>query len=542
MAAPPNSRPAVLAAAALGLTALAAWLLWPATDVAAPATAGADPIAATAASDTAPPLMIAPPPVRATALPPQGMTFVACDARKLTSLAGTTLHRLDNGELLATADASGRCRVEALPDVELVAVAAGHLLRLCPRAAAGADPPRLLLQPDDRSMRLRLGCRDAAGQPLASIALRLRRLADASAAAATAPPPRRAFIEHDMLSALPQFGFANVMSSRSDVVTWQVPLPTELRVCAPASYELQVATAGGLVASTRVELRPGPPTVIDLQLSPGIFASGVATRADTAEPLAGARVQVDGGDPLALSVATAADGSFRIGPLPAGATMLTVACAGQQTARLEVPGAGFDALRAALRALPPNTLRGRVLARASDMPVTAARIESIDAQGSACSANCDAQGGFELPVATTGPLRITIAAPGFLDRVETLSPDAQPLHCELWPADTAARLANGATGVVRGMALDLQGQPIAGVAVRWQPDQQGAKAAVSPGRPPLPPLATTDADGRFAIETDAFGRGQVQLLRGTLPPITLRTTVTAGRAGEELCLHQSGND
>jgi hypothetical protein len=163
-------------------------------------------------------------------------------------------------------------------------------------------------------------------------------------------------------------------------------------------------------------------------------------------------------------------------------------------------------------------------------------VSAIDPLGGAVSTTTATDGTFALRIGGKEAVRLSIGAPGLLPYGELVQPDGGYQEYELWPADTAARLASGMTGLLTGLVVDGRGHPVANMAVRYYPDNpvlpqlQGDRRVLDGGALALPLVVTSGADGTFQLETQHLGAGALVPMDGkTQPAGGLRVDVTAGK-------------
>jgi hypothetical protein len=281
-----------------------------------------------------------------------------------------------------------------------------------------------------------------------------------------------------------------------------------------------------------------------LELGPGLGVEGqVGDDGGHGAPDADVRAEATPDDPLADAAVTAADGHFRLGPLPPGSYRLVARATGfllrapmgvalsadavTPPQRLElVRGAALEGRVVDARGAPIAAARiwcGGGGPGASDLVVIydalplAAEAAAMGAGaghslGAARATRTDARGGFRIDDLLPGPTHLEIAraasmsaplvtetwtlAPGERRDVGALTlPDATglPSADAGAPATTASR---GADATLVGVARDSGNRPLARARVR-------AFAATSPGPPPAGAVAlasaVTDAGGHFTL-------------------------------------------
>lgn len=114
----------------------------------------------------------------------------------------------------------------------------------------------------------------------------------------------------------------------------------EVEGLAPGDYEVVAAALGSApsaIAKAAIPDPPGAPITLDLSLSKGVALRGTVTDRETKQPIAGARVSVEGvlegaaGVPLLASAVTDAKGAFDLQGLAPGLRSLTASAEGHHT-------------------------------------------------------------------------------------------------------------------------------------------------------------------------------------------------------------------
>jgi hypothetical protein len=156
--------------------------------------------------------------------------------------------------------------------------------------------------------------------------------------------------------------------------------------------------------------------------------------------------------------------------------------------------------------------------------------------GAAVTAITGTDGTFVLRATGNQPARLGVQAPLHKQYAELVEPGAPFADYDVWPATTEMRLERGLTAVFSGVAVDEQGNPVTGAAVRWHP----VRRAPPPGEPgrrvlegsvlDLPLATTTRGDGSFELETEHFGSGRLTVEPGGgQGEIALDAEAVAGR-------------
>lgn len=451
-------------------------------------------------------------------------------------IAGAPVRRLQGGGELAFTDARGLAPLPLPGPEQLAIVVDGFLLRIAPTHPGSSEeqPQEVRLVRDEWSIVRRFEF-DGAGD--AEVFVRF--LPTAQGLHQVQPPSRddafldRAWTEHTMLAGRPACADVPVQLGAFDEQrVHRLRGGTEVRFTATGTFALAAATPSGLVGSTvlRVEATPrtgAPP--IRVRMTPGAFVSGVVVSSG-GTPIAAATLTLQGGEPLGLLATTAADGSFRFGPLLHGEATLHVRHGEHEPLAFGPVTTPATDLRIALQALPGSTLRGRVRARPHGRPLAGATVQWLPASTAPVVATTGDDGTFALRATGTIAARLSVSAPGYLAYAELVDPGAPFADYDLWPGTTAERLASGITALLEGVVLDHRGAPVEGAEVRWQPAQRPRFAGL-PGRRvlagaalELPDVARTGSDGSFRLETLAFGPGRLFVADGG----SLDTTAAAG--------------
>lgn len=548
----------------LGLSALALFLLAP---MVAMLLLGAEPPPAPAASSTAAQSEPRPLPSPSPEVTQSGATLVArravdqqaapgeglaeqptawlmvVDRDRGTPLAGAAIRRVRSGADLAFTDERGLAAVPLAEPEQLAVLLDDYLLRMAPTQPGSTErsPQRVQLLRDRWSLRLECAFVPPAGHPLSLVCVRFRprgKVGPAPAAIAADPVVARAWHEHELLAGQPACGDVPVqIGAWNQDRVHRLQAGAIVRFLLPGAYEIEAATPDGLCGRAEFQLDAGAsPVAVRVPLAPGGFLEGVVLGAG--QPLQGAEVSVQGGEPLGLLATSGSEGKFALGPLLPGNVTLLVRH-GEHRPAAAGPFAPGAAVRIVLEPLPGTALRGRVRRRPGLEPVAGAQVVWQAPGGVAVAATTGGDGGFVLAVVGTEPGRLAIVGPGCVAYAELVTPGAPSADYDLWPQQRDERVAKGLTACLQGVVVDRGQRPLAGVAVRWVPDH--ATAAQLPfGRRMLegaalvlPASVTTGTDGSFVLETDQFGPGQVALVSGA---VAVRAEAVAGRVTGDLRL------
>jgi hypothetical protein len=430
-------------------------------------------------------------------------------------VVGAAVRRARDGAELAFTDERGLAAVPLRAFEQLAVIADGYLLRLAPArpGSTEVEPQQVRLVADTWSPRVRLQLRGPGDAGVADALVRFRRTdAAIPAAGAAVPVPaddavlQRAWTEHTMLAGRPV--------CRDVAIELGVFAPDrvhrlghggEVRFVVPGAYTVEVATLGGLVGRQQLRVLPrtgGAPTQVSVPLALGVDIAGTVQEDTNGTAVAGAEIVLQGSDPLGLVATTAADGTFRLGPLWPGAVTLHVRHGEHEPRAVELLAPGAD-VRIRLQPLPRTVLRGRVRMRPGLTPVAGAVVAWQPNGATAVATTTAADGTFLLRATGTAAARLAIQAP--LCRT----------YADVWPGTMALRLEHKLTAVLAGVVFGADGTLLANVPVRWQPARTPSPTGM-PGRRvleggalDLPPVTTTLADGSFVLETAQLGAGRL---------------------------------
>ncbi|MBL8755083.1 MAG: hypothetical protein JNK15_17395 [Planctomycetes bacterium] len=440
-------------------------------------------------------------------------------------IAGAPLRTVLAGHDIAFTDERGIAPIALREPEQLAVVVAGYLLRLVPtRLGTTENEPQVVrLVRDEWSFRRRF---EFAGAGTGSDEVFVRFRPQGQAQKPNSPVPAtdavrtRAWSEHTMLATRPVCADVPVqLGTWSEDRVHRLRSGSEVRFLTPGEFQVEAATTGGHVATTPLRIAAEQPGLVTvrIELRAGAYLDGRVSSAH-GEPLANTRLLQQGGDPLGLVATTAADGTFRFGPLPNGPVTLHVRHGDHEPLAFGPTHAPATDVRITLQPLPRTSLRGRVRARPRLQPLAGATVVWSPPAGAPVNATTDADGIFVLPATGDADARLTVQAIGFVPWSELLAPGAPFAEFDLWPADTRERTGLRLTAVLAGTVADATGGPVVDATVRWQPNTPEPPAG-TPGRRvltgaslDLPPAVRTGADGAFSIETTQFGPGRLVLV------------------------------
>ena len=467
-------------------------------------------------------------------------------------VAGAAVRRLQGGVEIGFSDDQGLVEVALREAEQLAVVVDGYLLRLVPThlGTSAAEPQIVRLVPDRWSLRRRFHFVGPDQQPVAAAFVRFRPQ-DAAPRPAKSPVPaddpvlQRAWMEHTMLAGRPACADVAVqLGGWNEDRVHPLADGAEVRFVAPGTFTLELATTTGLVgtASVTVAANGGDAAPVTLGLQMGSFVAGYVIALADGKPLAGASLQVQGGEPLGLVATTGADGAFQLGPLLRGPLTLHVRHGDHEPLAYGPVTAPSSGLRVPLRALPQTTLRGRVRSRPSLRPLVGASLQWVpEGGGNPITAVTQADGTFVLPATGHGSGRLYVRAPRHVAYAELVEVGAPFADFDVWPAEPDERVELGLTAILEGTVFDDDGAPVPGATVRWAPAQPTAPATFTGRRVlegavlQLPLGATTGADGTFRIETNQFGSGRLTTA-GSDPGLTVEAV--AGKTQNRLRLQR----
>jgi hypothetical protein len=476
------------------------------------------------------------------------------DYRTQQPVFGAVVRSLQTGADLGFSDEQGLARVPLKKPAQLAVVLDQYLLRMVPAQLGSTEeePQSVSLVPDQWSLTRRFAFVDSQGQPVDDVFVRLRPATNTPLVSIVMPADdavvRRAWSEHTMLATRIVSRDVAVQLGKYSVdrVHRFEKSDARIRFVAPGDYFLEAASARGLVAYQELVVMPGSePPRERVVMRAGAYISGRVTDLSGA-PLATAEITVQGSDPLGLRATTASDGRFRIGPL-GNLPVTLLARHGLHEPIAYGPiavssGATAESVFIKLRALDRVLMRGRVRARPSLKPITAATVIWQVQGGAAISVQTDENGVFHLLTAGDSAANLMVQAPGYVTYRELVDPGAAFAEYDVWPADRATRVAAGITATLEGVVFASDGSPIESAPVRWIPasptTSQGlpGRRVLSGASLSLPGVATTDSSGAFVLETNQFGLGKLILTSNVATSVS--ATAIAGQSKQGIELRQ----
>ncbi len=440
-----------------------------------------------------------------------------------TPVAGAAVRRVANGDEIAFTDEQGKALLALKEREQLAVVRDGFLLRLAPTEVGSTEqePQRVQLVRDRWSSRLVLSLRAPDGSAAADAFVRFRGVATSATAPSPVPPGdvvvERAWIEHGMLAGRPVCGDVPVeLGTYAEGRVHRLANEQEIRFVVPGPYEAEIATLGGFVARTRVQVAAGPsPQRAEVRLVPGERVVGTVVGGDGTTPVAGASVSVDGGDPLGLVATTSATGAFELGPMLPGPIVLAIRHVDHEAKALGPMAPPYGNLRIQLVPLPASSIRGRVRSRPGLAPIAGATVAWMVAGAAPVTAKTGTDGTFVVRATGKEPARLVVRAIEHITYAELVDPGAPFADYDLLPATPEARLAAKLSALLEGVVVDARGVPAAGVTLRWEPNARAApdfapgRRVLEGGALDLPVFATTGQDGAFRLETHHFGPGRL---------------------------------
>ena len=476
------------------------------------------------------------------------------DLADQTPIAGAAVRRVQGGAELGFTDDRGLVGLPIKQAEQLAVLADGYLLRMAPTqlGTTEAEPQRVQLVRDAWSMvrQFEFVGRDGRAAGEAFVRFRPQKAAGGTAVVGPASESaalQRAWSEHLLLATQPVCVDVLVqLGTWSQDRVHRLAHRAAVRFAASGEFLAEVATTTGLVgqATFRLEAsQTGNQPPIRIALEAGAYVAG--TVVGGVQPLAGAEVTLQGGEPLGLLATTGDDGRFRLGPLPRGEATLHVRHGDHQPLAFGPVAADASGVRVVLQPLPKSTLRGRVRSRPELQPIAGARLSWAPNGAAVVTATAAADGTFQLAATGDQAARLLVSAPGYLPYAELVEPGSPFAEYDLWPAASEVRLAKGLTARLAGIVVDAQGRAMPGVSVRWIPARTTQSVGM-PGRRTLeggalalPLVISTGTDGTFQIETNQFGPGRICLAEAG-PSATggVETEAVAGASKDGLRLQR----
>ncbi len=277
----------------------------------------------------------------------------------------------------------------------------------------------------------------------------------------------------------------------------------------PVSRYEVVAKAPGFAPqrSAVVVSRSGASAEVSLTLKAGAKVSGVVLGPD-GKPVAGAQVLYRGASDWSVRadarhdrVLSEADGSFSISALPRGSFRFVANAENYAQGSSEVIALdGESETRGVeIRMEPSAVLRGRVLS-ASGTPVAAARVRvavkgagMVRRGGGVRQAYTDDEGKYEIAELRRRPHEVVALH-------ESASSEIVSADLSKPPHEATLDIALNIDGVVAGIVVDSNDEPVAGAQVTLFPDfQKGAGRSASEWRMRGFSTELTDAGGQFRV-------------------------------------------
>ncbi len=470
-------------------------------------------------------------------------------------VAGAAVCSAQGGVELAFTDEAGVAPLPLSKPQQLAVVADGYLLRLVPAQldSTAAAPQEARIVSDGWSHRLRLHFTVAGAKATGDVWVMFRRLdQDDTLLTPTGNDAviKRAWQEHSMLARMP-VGKDLALEDGSPTAdrAHRLQRDGEVRFLAAGRFRLTAATTTGRVAQRDVVIpaRIGGRSEQTIELQPGDTLTGNVVAPDGGA-LAGARVQVEGGDPLGLLATSDAAGAFALGPLLPGQVRLHVHHFDHEPLAFGPVDTAAIGVRITMQPLPASVVRGRVRSRPDLQPIPDAVVVWTVTGGAPVTVRTDGQGRFALPATGDAPARLLVQAQGHVQYAELVEPGAPFADYDLLPAVPAVRVEKGLSALLCGAVVDARGQPAVGVPIRWVPLAPPSAPAMPGvvGRRTLegavldlPGLATTGIDGAFALETNQFGAGRLCLPDDVdAPSRGLRIEAIAGETKNGLTLRR----
>jgi hypothetical protein len=286
----------------------------------------------------------------------------------------------------------------------------------------------------------------------------------------------------------------------------------------PGPLSVAASHASGVAELSPGNLEPGVPRVLEVILDGGAFVSGTVRRPDGRPApgsqvfaFAGGWVQSPWGQPTGAAETAAADGSYRVGPLPAGELIVRVTSPGDDPfAGLNSRHARPDRIALVLRGGERKrgvdlvvldndlTVTGRVL-DSDGQAVGGAVLNAVpDGTGTAVPQGrtlSQADGQFLIEGLSAGPHTIAVAHPDY--------PPARREHVAAGSSGLQLRLERA--GALAGVVTGPDGRPVSDYVIIGRPvltpDASEHERRTSWRTPPLQVGVMSQPDGAFSFSS-----------------------------------------
>ncbi|MHC5065780.1 MAG: carboxypeptidase regulatory-like domain-containing protein [Planctomycetota bacterium] len=291
-----------------------------------------------------------------------------------------------------------------------------------------------------------------------------------------------------------------------------------VRLTVSANYRFEVTAEGGLLCEQTTWIDEGS-NRIRLILEPGQTISGVVVDEDLGHAVEAVEVELEQpGFDEPLKMRTDAEGRFVFESLNPKSRNLSFKHESFQLKSMTGVLPGSD-LTVNLKPFPRRDVRGRILVRGSEVPVENALImigRKMERVGERMNG-----GRFILPgIPKRSSERITVSAPGFIRLQTEIGAEVEEIEFFLTPDTPKGRLAAGLTSVLQGQVVSADGKPVPGIDLRlrverestsvpigWSPSPAGVTRRAGLFSPPS--VVTTDAEGRFTLESVHAGLAEI---------------------------------
>tara|TARA_R110002073_G_scaffold3074_1_gene20522 strand:- start:17501 stop:20290 length:2790 start_codon:yes stop_codon:yes gene_type:complete len=277
----------------------------------------------------------------------------------------------------------------------------------------------------------------------------------------------------------------------------------------PVSYYEVIAKASGYAPqrSTVVVSRSGASAEVSLTLKAGAMVSGVVVDPD-GKPVAGAQVLYQGASDWSVRadarldhVLSESDGSFTIAALPRGSFRFVADAKNfaQGSSEVIALDGESETTGVEIRMEPSAILRGRVLS-ADGTPIAAARVRVaakgagvVRRDGGVRQAYTDDEGKYEVRELRRRAYEVVALH-------ETASSEIVNADLSKAPFDATLDLSLSIDGVIAGIVVDSNDEPMAGAQITLFPDfRKGASRSDSEWRMRGLSTELTDAGGKFRV-------------------------------------------